>query len=210
MKPLVAVAPHHLTLVEMTVYYLQVVLYPLIPLRPRRIVEEGGYVAWHAVPEEAGRSDGVYDIEIVVEIDEMVCQTGYAVYIPLYDNGVVCGQEFLRDVILVVHQIYLRVAFVEPLRLLTACDEVYPAHPRRELLHTAEPVAEEAIVAEACLRHPVLSVFLPPGILRKVRLPLRVVHINPRYNKVYIHDTIEFLFMFLLFYIIIPPAFWHA
>lgn len=66
---------HHFLLVEVAVDNLYVVLDTYIPLRPSRVVVEHGNVAGQTVLEEAFWGDMVYDVEVVVEVDEMVGQS---------------------------------------------------------------------------------------------------------------------------------------
>ena len=165
----------------------QVVLDALVPLRPRRVVEESRYVARKAVLEETFLPYGIDKIEIVVEIDKMFGQAGNLVQIAFYHHRIISRQELRRYIILVVHQMQFGVMLVEPCRFLSAGDEMNLPHPRSKLLHATEPVFQETVVAEAGFGYAVLRIVPLAGVLGKIRLPLRIVHVHPRDYKIYIH-----------------------
>ena len=150
-EPFVMPAGHHFSLVEVTVDDLYVVSYAHIPLRPCYVVFENGYVAWKSVLEETLLVKTFCYEEVIVEIDEVLRQIRYAIHIAFYHHGVVCGQEFFRDEVLVTHKVYLRIVLIQPFRLLAACDKMYFPDPGGEFLDTAEPVFQKAVVSEACL-----------------------------------------------------------
>ena len=188
-EPLVVVASHHLLLVEMAVDDPQVVLYTLVPLRPRRVVEESGNIARQAVAEEAFRADGIDDVKVVVEVNEVLRQAGNPVQVAFDHHRIVRGQELCRDIILMVHQIDFWMTGVQPRRLLATGDEMYLAHPRGKLLHATEPIAQETIIAESGFANTVFRVAPVAGILLELRLPCGVVHIHPCDNKIYVHHA---------------------
>ena len=100
----------------------------------------------------------VYDVEVVVEVDEVVGKSRNSVHIALYDHRVVGGQKLCRYEILMIDEVYFGVVLVEPFGLLSACDEMNLAHPGRKLLYTTKPILQESVVAEACFGHSVLGI----------------------------------------------------
>ena len=165
----------------------QVVLNSLVPLRPGRVILENCNIAGQTVFEETLLREDICDIEIVVEVDKMLCQTGDFMQIAFNNHRIIGRQELLRNIVPVIHQMNLRMAFIQPCRFLPAGDKMDFAHPRHKLLHATEPVFQETVIAEAGFGNPVLRVLLVTGVLRKVCLPLRVVHVDPCNYKIYIH-----------------------
>ena len=147
-EPFVVELGHHLFLVEMAVDDFKVVPDTPVPLRPARVVLEGCDVAGQAVPEEPLLADRPYDIEVVIKIYEMFRQSGYLMDVAFYYHRVVGGKELLRDIVLVVYKVDLRVVRIEPFRFLPACNKMYLPYPRGEFLHSAEPVLQKSVVAE--------------------------------------------------------------
>ena len=177
----------------MAVDYPDVVLYSLIPLRPRGVIVLHGDVAWKSVLEETLHRQVVDDVEIIVEIHKVLAQTGNVVHISLYHHRIEGGEELRGNEIGVAHYVELGIGGIEPLGRAAVHYEVNLAHPGSKLLHTAEPVAQEAVVSEAGFRHSVAGVVLVVAVTGELLQPLRVVHIHPCYYEIYIHASLLLL-----------------
>ena len=180
---------HHFFFIEMAVDDVDAVLQRPVPLRPGRVVEKCSNIAGQSVLKKAFSLYRIYNIEIIIKINKVLCQTGDFMHIVFYHHRIEGRQELLRDIILMTHQMKLRVALVEPLRLLPAGHKVYLTHPGGKLLHTAKPVFQEAVIAETGFGNTVFGVLLTAGVLHEVGLPLRVVHVDPRDYKIYVHNV---------------------
>ena len=59
--------------------------------------------------KEPVRSGRTGQIEIIIEIDKMLCQTGDSVQVKLKDRRIECRQVLLRDIVRMVHQMQFRI-----------------------------------------------------------------------------------------------------
>ena len=96
-------------LVEMSVYYPDVVLERLIPLRPGWVILKDSYVAGKSVLKKSLFRGGAYNEEIVVEIDKMLCKVGNTVHVAFNNHRIEGGQKLLRNEILMVYDMKFRI-----------------------------------------------------------------------------------------------------
>ena len=141
----------------------------------------------------------VYDVEVVVEVDEMVGQSRNSVHISFDDDRIVGGQKLGRYEILMVDEVNLGVVLVEPFWFLAACDEMNLTHPWCKLLNASEPVFQESVVAEAGFRNTVLGIVFVARVFCEFILPFRVVHVDPSNHKINIHICLFYLLCILSF-----------
>ena len=88
----------------------------------------------------------------------MVGDPGNVVQVQLNQRGVEHRQESFRNIIPVAHQMEFWIRLIKPFRLLSAGHKMHLAHPRRELLHTSEPVLQQSIVPETGLGQMILRI----------------------------------------------------
>ena len=113
-KPLAMPFCHHFLLAEMAVDYPEVVLHPLVPLGPGRIVILYRNVAGKSVPEEALHRQLIDYVEIIIEIYEMLAEARYSVNVTLDYHRVEGWKILLRNEILVPHYVELRIVSIQP------------------------------------------------------------------------------------------------
>lgn len=97
-------------------------------------------------------------------------------------------QVFLRNIVGVLHPVQFGSVKVEPVRFLSAGDEMHRAHPRREFLHAAEPVAQKSVVSVALLAGIRFAALFFWRVFVEFRNPLRVAAVHPRDYEVYVEN----------------------
>ena len=99
------------------------------------------HIGGETMAEEARRGNGVGKVEVVIEVNEVLCQTFYAVQVVLYRIGTESRQILFRHKIRMRHHMQFLAVGILPFRQLPSGNEMHFVYPWCELLHAAEPIA---------------------------------------------------------------------
>ena len=130
--------------------------------------------------EETVRTDGAQQKCVIIEIDKMLGQSFNPVE-PEFDDIAVEGRQvFLGDEVLVFHNLQLRIIYIKPFRIMTACNKKNFVNPRGESFDSPEPISEPAPVSVSV----VILGNLCGGVPFTGCYPFGVVPVNPCYDKI--------------------------
>ena len=109
-------------------------------------------------------------------------------HIPLDNHRIECGEELRWDYVGMPYYIEFWIRHIEPFRRISGTYEVDFPYPRGELLDSSEPIFQESIIAETGIYHPVFFNIGFTGLFIEFLFPIRVVHIDPCHNEIYVHN----------------------
>ena len=92
--------------------------------------------------KSSGR-EGLHQVHVVVEIEEVLRQIRDAVHIQLDGVGAEGRQILLRDEVPVIDDMQLGMVRLQPCRQMSVGQQVYLSHPRGVLLDASEPIAKQ-------------------------------------------------------------------